>query len=153
MSYVILRGCWCDIIVLNVHDPTDDKTDVTKDSLSEELERVFDQFPNYHMQLLLEDFNPKAARKDIFKATVGNESLHGISDYGGVRVVNFATSKNLIVKRTMFPLRNIHKFTWTSDGKTRNQIDDIRDGIQVHLMSDLSGEQAVVQITIWWWQI
>jgi hypothetical protein len=22
MSYIILRGCWCDIIILNVHAPT-----------------------------------------------------------------------------------------------------------------------------------
>jgi hypothetical protein len=35
--------------------------------------------------------------------------------------VNFAT-----VKRTMFPHRNIHKYTWTSpDGNTHNQIDNI----------------------------
>jgi hypothetical protein len=25
MSYIILRGCWCDITVLNVHVPTEDK--------------------------------------------------------------------------------------------------------------------------------
>jgi hypothetical protein len=30
MSYVILRGCWCDIIVLNVHAPTEDKIDDVK---------------------------------------------------------------------------------------------------------------------------
>jgi hypothetical protein len=41
----------------------------------------------------------------------------------GVRVVNFVTSKNLIVRSTKFPHRNIHKFTWTSpDGKTHNQL-------------------------------
>jgi hypothetical protein len=27
MSYIILRGCWCNIIVLNVHAPTEDKID------------------------------------------------------------------------------------------------------------------------------
>jgi hypothetical protein len=50
---------------------------------------------------------------------IGNESLHRISNDNGVRVMNFATLKNLIVKSTMFPHRNIHKFTWTSpDGRT-----------------------------------
>jgi hypothetical protein len=44
----------------------------------------------------------------------------------GARVVNSATSKNLIVKSMMFLHHNIHKFTWTSpDGKTHNQIDHI----------------------------
>ena len=43
-----------------------------------------------------------------------------------MRIVTFATSKNLVVKSTMFPHRIIHKYTWTSpDGKTHNQIDHI----------------------------
>jgi hypothetical protein len=46
--------------------------------------------------------------------------------FNGVRLVNFATSKNLRVKSTMFPHRNIHKYIWTSpDGKSHNQIDHI----------------------------
>jgi hypothetical protein len=40
MSYIILRGCWCHIIVLNVHAQTEDKTDDVKDSIYEELERI-----------------------------------------------------------------------------------------------------------------
>jgi hypothetical protein len=45
MSYIILRGCWCDIIVLNVHVPTEDKTDDMKARFYEELENIFDEFP------------------------------------------------------------------------------------------------------------
>jgi hypothetical protein len=52
LSYIVLRGRWCDIVVLNVHGPTEDKTDDVKDSFYEELERVFDKFPNYHMKIL-----------------------------------------------------------------------------------------------------
>jgi hypothetical protein len=76
------------------------------------------------MNILLGDFKAKVGRKDILKPTVGNGSLHVISNDNGV--VNFATSKNLTVKSTMFPHRNIHKFIWISpDGKTHNQIDHI----------------------------
>jgi hypothetical protein len=31
MSYTTLRGHWCDIIVPNVHDPTEDRSDDMKD--------------------------------------------------------------------------------------------------------------------------
>jgi hypothetical protein len=101
--HITLRGRWCDIIVLNVHAPTEDKCDDKKDSIYEELEVVFDQFLKYHMNILLGDFNAKVGREDIFKLTIGNESFHETSNDNGVRVVNFATSKNLVVKSTMFP--------------------------------------------------
>jgi hypothetical protein len=65
-----------------------------KDSFYEELERVFDKFPKYHMKILLGDFSAKVGRKDIFKPSIGNESLHEISNDNGVRLVNLATSKN-----------------------------------------------------------
>jgi endonuclease/exonuclease/phosphatase family metal-dependent hydrolase len=109
-----------------VHAPCEDTSDDIKDSFYEELERVFDQFPRYDMKILLGDFNAKVGREDIFKPTIGNESSHEISNDNGVRVVNFATSKNLVVKSSMFSHRSIHKYTWTSpDGKTHNQIDHI----------------------------
>jgi hypothetical protein len=97
MSYIILRGHWCDIIILNVHTPTEDKTDGMKDGFYEELEHIFNKFPKYHMKILLGDFSAKVGRKNIFKPTIGNERLHKISNDNGVRVVNFATSKNFIV--------------------------------------------------------
>jgi hypothetical protein len=61
MSYIILRDRWCHIIVLNVHAPTEDKTDDVEDSFYKELEHVFNKFPKYHMKILL-DFNAKVGR-------------------------------------------------------------------------------------------
>ena len=36
-----MRGCWCNIIVLNVHVPSEEKSDESKDSFYEELGQVF----------------------------------------------------------------------------------------------------------------
>jgi exonuclease III len=126
MPYITLRGRWCNIIVLHEHTPCEDRSDDVKDSFYEELGRVFDQFPRYEMKILLGDFNAKVRREDIFKPIIGNENSHEISSDNGVRVVNFATSKNLFIKITMFPRRSIHKYTWTSpDGQTHNKTDDV----------------------------
>jgi hypothetical protein len=38
-----------------------------KDSLYEEIERVFDKLPKYHIKILLGDFNAKVGREGIFK--------------------------------------------------------------------------------------
>jgi hypothetical protein len=100
MSYIILRGRWCHIIVLNIHAPTEDETDDVKGSFYEELERVFDKFPKYHMKILLH-FSAKEGREDIFKHTNVNESLHEISNDNGVRLVNFGASKILTVRSTV----------------------------------------------------
>jgi hypothetical protein len=60
---------------------------IKEDNFYEELERVFDQFPKCHMKMLLGDFNAKERRE-----------VHETSNDNGVRVVNFATSKNLVVR-------------------------------------------------------
>ena len=68
------------------------------------------------MKIILVDFNVKEGRENIFKPTTGNESLHQDSNDNSVRIVNFATSKSLVVKSTMFAHRNICKCNWTSPG-------------------------------------
>ena len=108
LSYIVLRGRWLYIILVNVHAPSEEKREELKDSFCEELEEVFVHFPKYHMKILLGEFNAKLCREDIFKSIIGQESLHQDSNDNGVRIVNFAISKNLVVKSTIFPHRNIH---------------------------------------------
>jgi hypothetical protein len=50
------------------------------------------------MKRLLVDFNAKVGREHISTPTAVNECLHEISNDNGVRVANFATSKNLIIR-------------------------------------------------------
>jgi hypothetical protein len=65
ISYITLRGRWCDIVVLNVHAPTEDKNDM-KDSFYGKS----DQFPKH--LTLLGDFNANFGTEDIFKPTIRN---------------------------------------------------------------------------------
>jgi hypothetical protein len=98
LSYIILTGRWCNIIVLNVHVPCQYKRDDVKNSFYEELWHVLDQFPRYDMNILLGDFNVKIGREDIFKPTISYKSLHKITNDNGDRIVNLVTSKKLLSK-------------------------------------------------------
>jgi hypothetical protein len=101
--------------------------------------KVFDKFPKYHMKILLRDFNAKVGREDVFKPTIGNESLHEISRDDGLRVVNYTISKHLRIKCMMFSHCNIYKYIWTSpDAKTQNQID--------HILVDMRRHSNVLEV-------
>jgi hypothetical protein len=77
------------------------------------------------MYILFRDFNAKVGREDVFKPTIGNESLHEINNDNGVKIVAFTTTTKSF-KSTMFSHRNIHNNTWTSpEGKTHNQTDHV----------------------------
>jgi hypothetical protein len=84
---------------------------------------------------------------------IDNESIHEASNDNGVRVVNFATSKYLIVKSTTFPHRDIHKHTWTSpDGVTHKQIDHVLIDKRRHsnVLDVRSLEELTVILTTTW---
>ena len=89
MPYIVLRGRCCNIIVLNVHALSEEKSDDSKDSFYEE--QVFEHFPKYHMKIILGDFNAKVGGENIFKLTIWNESLQKDSNDNAVRIVNFTT--------------------------------------------------------------
>jgi len=75
----------------------------------------------------------------MFKPTIGNESLHQDSKDNGVRTVTFATSKNPVVKDTMFPHPNIHKHTWFSpDWEAHNQTD--------HILIDMRWHSSILDV-------
>jgi hypothetical protein len=61
------------------------------------------------MKILLGDFNAKVGREDILKPTIGIKVYMKLVMIRVSGLVNFATSKSLRVKSTMFPHRkSIH---------------------------------------------
>jgi hypothetical protein len=45
MSYIVLRGRWCNIVDFNVHISSEEKSDDSKDRFIKELGQVFVHFP------------------------------------------------------------------------------------------------------------
>jgi hypothetical protein len=74
-----------------VRAPSEEKSDYQKDSFYEEVKLIFYHFPKYHMIIISGDFNAKVGRENIFKLTIGNESLYQDNKYNSVRIVNFHT--------------------------------------------------------------
>jgi len=66
---MVMRGCWCNIIDLNVHAPSEEKRWRlrTEGSFYEELEQVFGNFLRYEIQILIGEFNAKLER-EIFSS-------------------------------------------------------------------------------------
>jgi hypothetical protein len=54
-----------------------------KNSSYEELERLFQQFPKCHKNILLADFNEKLQRVDAVKSSTRNKISHEIFMTGG----------------------------------------------------------------------
>ena len=102
------------------------------------------------MKFVLGDFNSKVMRENIFKPTIGSDSLHHTSNDNDVRIVKLATSNNFVFKSTIFLHRNILKYTWTSpDGQSHNQIDHI---LMVYSRYELSEELTLILVTVRWLQ-
>ena len=98
MSYIVLRGHWCNSIVLNVHAPSEEKSDDLKDSFYEELEQVFYHFPKYHKKILLGKFSAKFGREDICKLAIGIVSLYQESNDNSFRIVNVCYIKTFLLR-------------------------------------------------------
>jgi hypothetical protein len=72
-----------------------------------------------NIRILLGYFSAKVGWEDIFKPTVRNGGFQVIINDNGFGVVNYVSSKYLIVKSKIVPHFNILKCTWTvPNGKT-----------------------------------
>ena len=73
VSCAIMIGHWCDIVVLNVHASSEEKSDEAKDGFHEELDQGFDHFSKYQMKILLGDFNAKVGREKFSNQRLGTK--------------------------------------------------------------------------------
>jgi len=126
ISILTLTTQWFDISFVNLHAPTEDKRQEEKDLFYEDVMATLNTIPRRRIQIILGDMNAKIGKETTFRPVIGSHSLHNTSNDNGLRLIDLATERGLVVKSTMFPHKTIHKGTWSSpDGKYINQIDHI----------------------------
>jgi hypothetical protein len=91
VSYIVLRGHRCNIIVLNVHKLRI-KVMIQRHFYEELVQVFFNHFSQYHMNTLLGDFKA-IGKENILKLTIGNQSLQQNSKDNGVQQLILPHSK------------------------------------------------------------
>ncbi|XP_038121013.1 uncharacterized protein LOC119770363 [Culex quinquefasciatus] len=116
-----IRGRFFNYSIINVHCPHEEKTDDEKEAFYATLEEVYEGCPRQDVKM-----NARFGREEMFRPTIGPESLHAVTNDNGQRCIDFAASRGMVVRNTYFPCKDIHKATWTTpDQRTKTQIDHV----------------------------
>jgi len=99
MAFVLVKGKIWDIALLNWYAPTEDKNNEVKSDFYEDLENAYDSLPGSTVKIIVGDLNAQIGRESSYRSTIGQESLLVTSNDNGVRVINFAVSKDPVVSQ------------------------------------------------------
>ncbi|XP_025415967.1 craniofacial development protein 2-like [Sipha flava] len=123
ISTITIKSKNLDMILINAHALTEEKDEDEKDLFYATLADVFASSTGI-IKVVLGDFNAKLDRDICYKKVVGNHSLYESTNDNGVKLIDFEIENGLVIKSTMLPKKDIHKYTRGSlDGKYKNQID------------------------------
>jgi hypothetical protein len=81
------------------HAPTEEKKVEYKETC-EKLDQIYHRAPAHDTKTIIGDLNAKIGQEEMFRPTIGEWSLHDISNDNGLRAIDFATSNNIIIKST-----------------------------------------------------
>jgi hypothetical protein len=84
-----------------VHSPTEDKADEENDSFNDELDKIYGDCPNRDCKIIIGDMNAKVGKEQVYRPVIGKHSLHKRSNDNGMKLINFASSRNMVVGSTM----------------------------------------------------
>jgi len=112
--------------IIYVRAPTEEKDDDEKDNFYEDLNQIYEECPKRDVKIIIVDLNAKIGQEEMHRPITGKYSLHTLYNDNGIRLINFACSKNMVLASTLFTHKDIHKMTWRyRDGQTFNQIDHL----------------------------
>jgi len=113
--------------VIQVYAPTNEADNEVKDDIYEQLQKIVDEVPRHDMLLVIGDWNANVGEQQLGEeGAVGRFGMTGERSDNGEPFVSFCPLNNLAMASTMFPHKEIHRYTWTSpNGPYHNQIDHV----------------------------
>ena len=106
-----MKGKFHNITLINVHAPTEEKTEEERGKFCVDLQKEYDRVPKHDNVMILGDLNAKIGRDKAYKNVTGKNTLHEVSNQNGEMVCNFAIENNLTVMSTQFQHKLIRKGT------------------------------------------
>ncbi|VVC33729.1 Endonuclease/exonuclease/phosphatase [Cinara cedri] len=76
ISMLTIEAQWFDISFMNVHAPTEDKSQDEKETFYEQLESSLNSIPSNRIQIVLGDLNAKVGKETMFRQVAGKHSLN-----------------------------------------------------------------------------
>jgi hypothetical protein len=73
-----------------------------KNEIDDKLKHILETTPNY-IKILISDLNVKIVKKDIYRPTIGSNSLHDIIKNNGTRLINMCLAKSFTLSSRYFP--------------------------------------------------
>jgi len=117
-----LKAKWFSWTLINVHAPTNEKTEEIEEGFYNLLEKNINQIARSDIEIVLGDFNAKVGKECIYKSTISNERLCNETNNNGIKMIQFAISNGLNVRSTTFPhndIKNRHGFQQTAGQRTK----------------------------------
>jgi hypothetical protein len=127
-----VKGRFFNYSLINIHAPTNDSDDEAKDLFYEELKRTYSAFPGNDVKIVMGDPNAKIVRETIHHLMNGKYNLQETTNKNGLRLIDFATGRQMAMRSTYFMHKRSHLQTWHSPNRrTFNQINHcmIEEGI------------------------
>ena len=70
---------------------------------------MYEECRKRHVKIIIGDLNAKIGQEEMYRPITGMYSLHSLSNDNGIRLINFACSKNMVEASTLFNPYDIHK--------------------------------------------
>ncbi|XP_058456370.1 uncharacterized protein LOC131433790 [Malaya genurostris] len=120
-----IKGRFFNFSIINVHSSHSGSTDDDNDVFYAQLEREYDCCPSHDVKSMVGDLNDQVGQKEEFIPTIGKFSAHQLTNGNGLRLIDFAASKNMAICSTLFHHSLPYRYTWRSPQQTESQIDHV----------------------------